>query len=149
MDSGNCFCIAKIWPFCETKMAAPFPEIKSKNSLVAKYVTEDVWKKLATEKTKTSKFTLAKAIACAVQFDNQHCGVYAGDEDSYTCFILIYLRCSQMCSTLSFKSIMVFLPTQNILATWMQPRQLAILIRKLPSSQPVSGLGVLSLALVY
>jgi len=42
-------------------MAASFPEIKSKNSLVAKYVTEDVWKKLASEETKTSKFTLAKA----------------------------------------------------------------------------------------
>jgi len=67
-------------------MAAAFPEIKSKNSLVAKYVTEDVWKKLASEETKTSKFTLAKAIACAVQFDNQHCGIYAGDEDSYTVF---------------------------------------------------------------
>merc|ERR1712201_64244 len=50
------------------------------------YVTEDVWKKLASEETKTSKFTLAKAIACAVQFDNQHCGIYAGDEDSYTVF---------------------------------------------------------------
>merc|ERR1712112_563432 len=40
----------------------------------------------ASEETKASKFTLAKAIACAVQFDNQHCGIYAGDEDSYTVF---------------------------------------------------------------
>merc|ERR1712058_86297 len=70
----------------KSEMAAAFPEIKSKNSLVAKYVTEDVWKKLASEETKTSKFTLAKAIACAVLFDNQHCGIYAGDEDSYTVF---------------------------------------------------------------
>ena len=28
-------------------------------------------------------FTLEKAIACAVSFDNQHCGIYAGDWDSY------------------------------------------------------------------
>ena len=33
-----------------------------------------------------SGFTLAKAIACAVEFDNQHCGIYAGDEDSYIDF---------------------------------------------------------------
>ena len=28
-------------------------------------------------------FTLSQAIACAVEFDNQHCGIYAGDWDSY------------------------------------------------------------------
>ena len=63
---------------------AGFPEIKSKKSLVAKYVTEPLWNKLSKEETKTSGFTLSKAIACAVQFDNQHCGIYAGDSDSYT-----------------------------------------------------------------
>merc|ERR1719397_317974 len=31
------------------------------------------------DKTATSGFTLAQAIACAVEFDNQHCGIYAGD----------------------------------------------------------------------
>lgn len=30
--------------------------------------------------------SLFKAIACAVQFDDQHCGIYAGDEDSYSDF---------------------------------------------------------------
>ena len=60
-----------------------FPEIKSKHSLVAKYVTEPLWEKLGKLETKTSQFTLSKAIACAVQFDNQHCGIYAGDWDSY------------------------------------------------------------------
>jgi len=65
---------------------APFPNIQSKHSLVAKYVTEEKWKKLCGIETKTSQFTLAKAIACAVQFDDQHCGIYAGDEDSYTDF---------------------------------------------------------------
>merc|ERR1711902_148156 len=61
---------------------AEFPEIKSKHSLVAKHVTKEKWDKLSGIVTKTSGFTLAKAIACAVEFDNQHCGMYAGDEDS-------------------------------------------------------------------
>merc|ERR1712156_376294 len=50
------------------KMAAPFPEIKSAHSLVAKHVTPEKWEKLAEHKTATSGFTLAKAIACAVDF---------------------------------------------------------------------------------
>merc|ERR1712076_103990 len=65
---------------------APFPEIKSKHSLVAKHVTKEKWDKLSGIVTKTSGFTLAKAIAVAVEFDNQHCGIYAGDEDSYIDF---------------------------------------------------------------
>ena len=64
-------------------MSDPFPEIKSKHSLVAKYVTEPLWAKLSRARTMTSDFSLAKAIACAVEFDNQHCGIYAGDWDSY------------------------------------------------------------------
>ena len=64
-------------------MSDPFPEIKSSKSLVAKYVTEPVWNKLSKVVTETSGFTLAQAIACAVEFDNQHCGIYAGDWDSY------------------------------------------------------------------
>merc|ERR1712202_57522 len=68
------------------KMSDSFPEIKSKQSLVAKYVTEPLWEKLGKLETKTSQFTLSKAIACAVQFDNQHCGIYAGDWDSYKDF---------------------------------------------------------------
>merc|ERR1712142_793079 len=67
-------------------MADSFPEIKSKHSLVAKYVTEPLWEKLKNETTKTSEFTLSQAIACAVAFDNQHCGIYAGDWDSYKVF---------------------------------------------------------------
>lgn len=67
-------------------MAPPFPEIKSKHSLVAKYVTKDIWDKLGGITTATSGFTLGKAIACAVDFDNQHCGIYAGDWDSYKDF---------------------------------------------------------------
>merc|ERR1719348_278978 len=48
------------------------------------------WDKLKDIKTKTSGFTLAKAIACAVQFDNQHCGIYAGDWDSYKDFSSVF-----------------------------------------------------------
>ena len=69
---------------------APFPEIKSKHSLVAKHVTEEKWNNLGDIVTKTSGFTLAKAIACAVEFDNQHCGIYAGDEDSYIDFADVF-----------------------------------------------------------
>ena len=40
--------------------------------------------------TKNSGFTLAKAIACAVEFDNQRCGIYAGDWDSYKDFAEVF-----------------------------------------------------------
>merc|ERR1711942_604579 len=71
-------------------MSDPFPEIKSSHSLVAKYVTKPIWDKLSKAVTKTSGFTLAQAIACAVEFDNQHCGIYAGDWDSYKVFADVF-----------------------------------------------------------
>merc|ERR1711936_957648 len=46
--------------------------------------------RLCTAKTETSGFTLSKAIACAVEFDNQHCGIYAGDWDSYKVFAEVF-----------------------------------------------------------
>merc|ERR1712121_566203 len=52
---------------------AEFPEIKSKHSLVAKHVTKERWDKLSGIVTKTSGFTLAKAIACADVFDPLIC----------------------------------------------------------------------------
>merc|ERR1712004_764763 len=67
-----------------------FPTIKSTHSLVAKYVTKPIWDKLSSVKTATSGFTLGKAIACAIEFDNQHCGIYAGDEDSYVDFAEVF-----------------------------------------------------------
>merc|ERR1712004_948606 len=67
-----------------------FPTIKSTHSLVAKYVTKPIWDKLSSVKTATSGFTLGKAIACAVEFDNKHCGIYAGDEDSYVDFAEVF-----------------------------------------------------------
>merc|ERR1711926_44906 len=74
----------------QAKTMAPFPEIKSTHSLTAKHVTAEKWAKLGDHVTKTSGFTLAKAIACAVEFDNQHCGIYAGDEDSYIDFADVF-----------------------------------------------------------
>ena len=71
-------------------MSDPMPEIKSKHSLVAKYVTAPLWEKLSRAVTATSGFSLAKAIACAVQFDDQHCGIYAGDWDSYKVFADVF-----------------------------------------------------------
>merc|ERR1711875_152318 len=73
-----------------TTMGEPFPEIKSKHSLVAKYVTKEIWDKLSGHKTATSGFTLAQAISCSVEFDNQHCGIYAGDWDSYKDFAEVF-----------------------------------------------------------
>jgi len=70
--------------------APPFPTIKSTHSLVAKHVTPEKWAKLGGLKTKTSGFTLGQAIACAVQFDDQHCGIYAGDQDSYEDFADVF-----------------------------------------------------------
>merc|ERR1719347_350932 len=67
-----------------------FPFIASQHSLVARHVTKDKWDALKNIKTKTSGFTLAKAIACAVQFNNQHCGIYAGDWDSYKDFAPVF-----------------------------------------------------------
>merc|ERR1712241_959867 len=67
-----------------------FPFIASQHSLVAKHVTKDKWAQLKNITTKTSGFTLAKAIACAVEFDNQHFVMYAGDEDSYIDFADVF-----------------------------------------------------------
>merc|ERR1712066_346917 len=71
-------------------MSDPFPEMKSTHSLVAKYVTKPIWDKLSRAVTQTSGFTLAQAIACATEFDNQHCGIYAGDWDSYKVFADVF-----------------------------------------------------------
>merc|ERR1719309_1104153 len=70
--------------------SSAFPNIQSKHSLVAKHVTKAKWDKLHSHKTATSGFTLGKAIACAVEFDNQHCGIYAGDWDSYKDFAEVF-----------------------------------------------------------
>lgn len=67
-----------------------FPEVRSKGSLVAKFLTQEIWDKLKDARTKTAGCTLMQCIACAVQFDNQHVGVYAGDEDCYVDFAALF-----------------------------------------------------------
>lgn len=67
-----------------------FPEIKSSHSLVKKFLTQEVWDKLKGIRTKTTNMTLAACIACALQFDNQHVGIYAADEDCYNDFALLF-----------------------------------------------------------
>merc|ERR1712117_364573 len=74
----------------EEAAAPPFPSIRSTHSLVAKHVTEAKWSKLGGLKTPTTGFTLGQAIACAVEFDDQHCGIYAGDKDSYVMFADVF-----------------------------------------------------------
>lgn len=73
-------CVCWLWTITiiSDKMGEPMPEIKSKHSLVAKYVTKPIWDKLHQAVTTTAGFTLAKAIACATEYDDQHCGIYAG-----------------------------------------------------------------------
>merc|ERR1711970_1715175 len=41
-------------------------------------------------KTKTAGCTLKSCCACAIQFDNQHCGIYAGDWDCYKDFAEVF-----------------------------------------------------------
>merc|ERR1712223_1037050 len=78
------------WKAMPAQTNGPFPNIQSKHSLVASHVTKNVWEQLKGIKTKTSGFTLIQAIACAVEFDNQHCGIYAGDWDSYKDFAPVF-----------------------------------------------------------
>merc|ERR1712088_929677 len=80
----------KQWKAMPAQTNGPFPNIQSKHSLVAKHVTKDKWEQLKGIKTKTTGFTLIQAIACAVEFDNQHCGIYAGDWDSYKDFAPVF-----------------------------------------------------------
>jgi len=71
-------------------MSGEFPVIKSKHSLVAKHVTKEKWDKLKNIKTKTAGCTLKSCCACAIEFDNQHCGIYAGDWDCYKDFAEVF-----------------------------------------------------------
>jgi len=71
-------------------MSGEFPVIQSTHSLVAKHVTKERWDKVKDIETKTCGFTIAKACACAIEFDNQHCGIYAGCWDSYKDFSEIF-----------------------------------------------------------
>jgi hypothetical protein len=63
--------LSGFFPFFPQHAPPPFPYIRSTHSLVAKHLTPEKWAHLSTIKTKTSGFTLAQAIACAVEFDDQ------------------------------------------------------------------------------
>jgi len=71
-------------------MSGEFPVIKSTHSLVAKHVTKERWDKYKNIKTKTAGCTLRSCCACAIEFDNQHCGIYAGDWDCYKDFSEVF-----------------------------------------------------------
>merc|ERR1719186_1723915 len=62
-----------------------FPEIKSKHSLVAKYVTEPVGE-AGQARDQDLPVHPEQGYRLCSQFDNQHCGIYAGDWDSYKDF---------------------------------------------------------------
>merc|ERR1719187_2071300 len=72
----------------EDNLPAPFPVFKS-NCLSKKYLTKDIWKRLSGHVTRTANFTIAKAIACAVEFDDQTLGFYTGDHDTYKDFSVL------------------------------------------------------------
>merc|ERR1712110_892236 len=91
--------------------APPFPEIKSTHSLVAKHVTPEKWAKLGGLKTQTSGFTLGQAIACAVEFGDQHCGIYAGDQDFMNYLLMSLIP--------SLRSTMASLKVSLIHLIWM------------------------------
>merc|ERR1712018_178824 len=122
-------------------MSDPFPEIKSTHSLVAKYVTKPIWDKLSRAVTKTSGFTLAQAIACAVEFDNQHCGIYAGDWDSYKVFADVF---DPLIQDYHASPLM-----QSTPVTWMLERSREISTPLLQFTPPVSELEDPSMDLVF
>lgn len=62
------------------------PTLKS-NCLSKKYLTEELWNKYKDIKTKTCGHTLEKCLSCAIAFDDQSLGFYAGDYDCYKDFV--------------------------------------------------------------
>ncbi len=63
-----------------------YPKFTPKHkSLMAKYLTKEVFEELKDLKTKTG-FTLQKAIRSGIDNSDSGIGIYAGDEESYTTF---------------------------------------------------------------
>merc|ERR1712211_206925 len=54
------------------------------------HVTKERWDKLKDITTKTAGCTLKSCCESASQFDNQHCGIYAGDWDCYKDFADVF-----------------------------------------------------------
>ena len=67
-----------------------FPKFPSDcNSLLCKYLTQDIFESLKDKKTQNN-FTLMKAINSGVENIDSGIGVYAGDEESYTLFAPLF-----------------------------------------------------------
>ena len=65
----------------ESKM----PVLKSKNCLVQKHMTNEIYQKLRNLRT-ANGFTLDRAVSSARELENQSVGIYAGDRESYELF---------------------------------------------------------------
>ena len=96
---------------------------------MAKPITEEKWDTLAGHRTATSGFTLAQAIACTVDFDDQDCGIYARGGDSYTDFAEVF---SQTSPQLDLLRVGAPLLLGRLLATISTSR--STMARQLPSS---------------
>jgi len=67
-----------------------FPEFpEGTKSLLSKYLTKEVWLKLANKKDKFD-FTFKQAIFSGCKNTDSGIGVYAGSHDSYTTFALLF-----------------------------------------------------------
>ena len=67
-----------------------FPEFpEGTKSLLQKYLTKDVWLKLANRKDKFG-YTFKQAIFSGCKNTDSSIGVYAGSHDSYTAFALLF-----------------------------------------------------------
>lgn len=64
-------------------------ELKSSNSLLAKYLTKEVFNELKDKKT-AHGFTLAQAINSGVKNPDSGIGAYVGDEESYEVFASLF-----------------------------------------------------------
>ena len=70
--------------------SSKYPEsLKKSKSLVAKYLTAEVFNELKDKKT-VNGFTLAQAINSGVQNPDSGIGAYVGDEESYEVFALLF-----------------------------------------------------------
>eukprot|EP01083_Nonionella_stella_P199109 730382_1 len=69
--------------YTDDEKKTSMPEIRSKHSILYKYLTPEIYNKLKDKKTAHCGFTLDQCIACSVTYDDQHCGMYAGDYECY------------------------------------------------------------------
>merc|ERR1739848_46230 len=121
------------------KMAAPFPEIKSAHSLVAKHVTPEKWEKLAEHKTATLDSLWQRLLLALL---NLTINIVA-----FMLEMRIPMLILLMSLLPSFVSTMVWMKNSNILQTWTLPRSRAISTPMHQSSLLVSVLAEASTVL--